>query len=298
MGKNSITQHLRLCLLLGSVLLLGACSSIRLAYDNAETLAMLWADRYVDFSRDQETLIRPRLRALLAWHRGTQLVEVQNLLTRIAVRIDPYTGMRTPVTVAEVRSLEQEARALTLVIEARARPDLAELALTLSPAQIDRIDGKLADNIEKYRKEAIGNDPGMRRRAERAIERAEDWLGRLNRAQRDQVRALAEQVLAPHAVVLEQAQQRRRALIEVLRRIQREQPAREQAGLWLRTYAEMMVGQGTPEERDRATRIGEGSAALNAAIINLASVEQRARATQRLQDWVSTFQTLAQPAPR
>jgi len=291
-------QRLRLSLLLAVALLLGACSNIRLVYDHAETVVMFWADGYADFTRDQEAHLRPALQQLLAWHRVNHLPEYQKLLQRIAARVDPYTGLRTPMTAAEIRALEDEFRGGLRGVADRALPTLVELAMALQPAQIERIDRKLGDNIEKYRREAIGNEAGMKKRADRAIDRAEDWLGRLNRSQREQVRGVAEKVLAPHAVVLEQSQQRRRTLVGLLRRIQAEKLAPEQVGALLRAYIDTMLGGGDDDYQRRARQIGLGNAELTATIVNLATIEQRAHATRRLQDWASDFGMLASTPPR
>ena len=276
--------------------LLGACGNVRLAYDHADTLILLWADHYADFTQEQEQqLIKPRLRELLAWHRAVQLPDYARMLTRVATRLDPARGGRGEVSGREVLAFEDEFRASFLVLAERALPDLAELALALQPEQIERIDRKMGDAIEKYRKEAIGDpaNPSMVKRADRAIDRAEDWLGRLARTQRDQVRAAAGRLLLPHAVLLEERQERRRELVALLRRVQRDRPPREAVITALRGYTTAVIAPPGDPAHERRRALSASNAELTAVIVNLATPEQRSRAVDKLQGWIDDFQQLA-----
>ena len=142
-------RRLALALLIPATLLLSACSNINLAYTHAETLIRLWADQYADFTREQDQLVKPRLRDLLAWHRGAQLPEYVRIIERVDARLDPARG-KQPVTAAEVMAFEDEFRFTFTALAERSLPDLAELTLTLTPAQIERIDRKMGESIEKY----------------------------------------------------------------------------------------------------------------------------------------------------
>jgi hypothetical protein len=307
MDKNSIMRRLSAPLrrlgvwlaVCGAALLMAGCGNVQLAYNNADTLIMLWGDHYADFSRDQEKMIRPRLDHLLAWHRGAQLPEYARLLARLRERIDPASAGAAAVTAAEILAFEDQFRASLLVLSERALPDLADLALSLDARQIERIDTKIADNIEKYRKEVIGDvrDPSKRKRAERSIDRAEDWLGRLSRAQREQVRQAAEQHLLPHAAVLEERQQRRQELVSMLKRLQRERPPREATIVALRAFADQLAGPASRDPQKRARQISIANAQVMAVTINLATAAQRGHAMAKLQDWSETFQALSE-APR
>ena len=46
------------CIVLAFAILLAACSSLRLAYNNADTLLYWWLDAYVDFDSGQKADIK------------------------------------------------------------------------------------------------------------------------------------------------------------------------------------------------------------------------------------------------
>ena len=54
---------------------LAACSTLRIGYDNADTLLVYTFDNYLDLDTTQAEFLRHRIRAVLAWHRATQLPE-------------------------------------------------------------------------------------------------------------------------------------------------------------------------------------------------------------------------------
>jgi hypothetical protein len=76
-GQRAPAQGLRRAVhalaALGVVLLLAACSSLRLGYNNADTLLVYSLDSYLNLDDAQQELARERVSELLAWHRSTQL---------------------------------------------------------------------------------------------------------------------------------------------------------------------------------------------------------------------------------
>ena len=82
--------------MVAAVLVLAACSSLRLGYNNADTLLMYAADSYLDLDSEQDAFARERVRALLAWHRRTQLREYARLLESVQQRLD--TTATQPLT--------------------------------------------------------------------------------------------------------------------------------------------------------------------------------------------------------
>jgi hypothetical protein len=66
----------RLCqtlALVALVLVLGACSTARLAYNQAPNLLYWWLDGYMDFTSAQSPQARQDIDAFLAWHRSNEL---------------------------------------------------------------------------------------------------------------------------------------------------------------------------------------------------------------------------------
>ena len=52
-----------------ALLLLQACSAIKLAYNNSPEFGYWWIDGYVDIQSEQTPKVRDELTRLLAWHR-------------------------------------------------------------------------------------------------------------------------------------------------------------------------------------------------------------------------------------
>ena len=67
------------CIVLAFAILLAACSSLRLAYNNADTLLYWWLDAYVDFDSAQKSEVKNDIDAFFRWHRKTQLQEEMNV---------------------------------------------------------------------------------------------------------------------------------------------------------------------------------------------------------------------------
>jgi len=61
------------CIVAALLLLLAACSSLRLAYNNGDTLLYWWLDAYVDFDSGQKGEVKQDIDDLFRWHRKTQL---------------------------------------------------------------------------------------------------------------------------------------------------------------------------------------------------------------------------------
>lgn len=309
-GKPRTAHGLCLAILMAGTLLLGACSQVKLGYGYADTLIMFWGNSYVDLDAEQEAMIRPRLQRLLDWHRATQLSDYARLMTRIEGRLDPAVQGNTPVSPAEIIAINADVQARIRIVTERALPDLADLALSLRAAQIDQIDEKMGDSIKKYEREVLSGseENRARKRADRSIERAEDWFGSFSNAQRAQFRTAAAQHLLPSAPLLEERQRRRRELVGMLKRIQRERPPRDAVIASMRAYADSLMTYGAGgtesvanaanpgeagERRTRQRLMAAGSAALTATIINGSTPAQRARAAEKVRGYVNDFAELA-----
>ena len=135
----------RLLLLFAAALLLSACSAIRLGYGNVDSLARWWMDQYLDFTPEQDVLVRERLQRLHAWHRQSQLRDYVGLLqdARKLVAAQPGAADALALTDGIIRRVR--------VLADKAIPDTADLLATLTPAQIDRMATRLAEKGRQTR---------------------------------------------------------------------------------------------------------------------------------------------------
>ena len=165
-----------MCLLVA----LAACSTIRLGYEKLPFLVGWQVDRYLDLTSEQEAMVDRRLRSLQAWHRESQLPKYVALLRQVQEQIDE------PMTVERIAAWRGEGLSAWEALVDRLAPAVAELAVTLSPAQIAHLERRLAEaNQEIEREYFVGSRPAVRRenRIRRSRERAEDFLGPLNAPQ-------------------------------------------------------------------------------------------------------------------
>ncbi|MDZ4254651.1 MAG: DUF6279 family lipoprotein [Sulfuritalea sp.] len=130
------------------LLLLQACSAVRLGYGNADSLVRWWIDPYVDLSPDQDLLLRERLAGFLAWHRKTQLPDYVPVLRHGQQLVDGRPTVSDMLTLGE--GIIRRARSLS----DRATPDIADFLASLSPAQIARMEERFTEKNADYAKDA------------------------------------------------------------------------------------------------------------------------------------------------
>lgn len=272
-----------------ALLLLGACSAVRLGYANADTFLVRTLDTYFDLDDAQTRLAREEVRALLAWHRATELDQYARLLGETEQRL------ARPVSADEVLALHEGINRRLALIGERAAPALAALALTLRPAQLEHLARRLAKDVARARRELpdAASPRALDARVLRYEERVESWLGGLSETQRAQLRAaLADDPASPHWWLRER-EQRQRELLTLLRRIAAEQPPAELASAWLRTFFEQQRLPADAERRARILAFRRDNSALLADLLNSASPRQKARLARRLRDYADDCAALA-----
>ncbi|MDZ7652868.1 MAG: DUF6279 family lipoprotein [Burkholderiaceae bacterium] len=286
------------------VLAVAACSSLRLGYNNADTLALYTLDRYFDLDDAQEQLARERVRALLGWHRRTQLADYAQVLDAAQRRLDASPA--TPLTAADVLDLQGELNARLMTVGRKAAPDLALLARSLSDAQMAHFTDKLAAENAKLRKEREqaarrGNGSAEVLNAERirrSLERARDWLGPLTREQEDLVREAALRRPDGEQRWLEERERRQRALVAVLERIRAGQLAPEAGAALLNDFFDELAAPSAAERHAAVQTAREANARLIAQLLNRATLEQRTALLKRLRGYTEDFTVLAADGAR
>jgi hypothetical protein len=285
-------QHARRFVMVSVTILLTACSSVQLGYNNADILVAYSLDNYLDLDDEQERLARERIDALLRWHRSTQLREYA------AVLADAQSRVAGQVSAAEVREFNRQINRGFAAIADRAAPDLAQLALTLRPAQVERLAERLDRDTSKARRELVrfAGPESAEQRIERAFERAEEWLGPLSTAQRDLIRSSLDRRPDAQAAWMEERERRQRDLVAVLTRIRSEQPPQATATAWLREYFADVAEPRDAQRRARVEQIRGDNAALIAQLVNSATPAQRATLTKKLRSYADDFDALAAQA--
>ncbi len=170
-------------LLIAASLLLGACSTTRLAYNQAPGLAQWWINGQVNLSDAQSTQLREDIDRFFQWHRRSELPAYAALLLR-------WQSLATTDISAEQACAEfDRMRARIDVATERSLEPLARLALQLSPEQLQYLQKKQADSLDEFDEDYLQGDTQerQRRRLDKAVDRSEQLYGRLNEAQRELV---------------------------------------------------------------------------------------------------------------
>jgi hypothetical protein len=306
-GKDASTGHLvgrlrmrigRVALVASMVVLVAACSSLRLGYNNADTLALYSLDSYFDLDDAQETLAKERVRALLAWHRSTQLADYARLIDTAQAQLD------APLSADDVLAIQAQVNERMMVVAKQAAPELAQLARTLTPEQLDHFSSKLARDNAKLRRQTVqaggaGDLEAVREeRIKRSTKRAETWLGGLTAEQEQLLRDATARRPAGQQQWLDERERRQREFTAVLERIRTEQLDATAGGALLERYFTELALPSDPARRARVQASRRANAEVIAQLLNLATPAQKDRMLKKLRDYASDFTVLASEGAR
>jgi hypothetical protein len=275
--------------LLGALLLaLSGCSLLKLGYGQAGPFAFRWLDRYVDFDDAQSLRVRTALDEAMAWHRRTQLPDYVELLVRAEGEV---MGDATPERMC-AWAKELRVRADTAL--QYLAPTIAEVALTLTPAQIANIEKRFAETNGEYRDERLQRNP--RRRLEtavkREIERAETIYGSLDDSQRELV---ARSVAAsPYEAELAYAERQRRQqdVVTLVRHLRDTNPGRDEAVAQVRAYLERVDRSPRESYQAYADRLIAYNCGFASALQNATTPQQRRVAARKLKGYETDLRAL------
>jgi len=269
---------------------IAGCAAIKLGYNNADTLALFQLDSYLDLNPEQEQTVKERVNVLLAWHRSTQLPDYVAFIDKMRAKV------AGPLTATDVLEFNKQLTARMMILGDKAAPDIAHLALTLSPEQINNAAKKVANDSNKARREFVREEKATGdERAKKYAERSESWFGKLTDQQMEIIRKSLASRPTDATWWIDERERRQREFLALLRKIQAERPTEEVATRWLRTYFAHLNVPSEAERRTRTESYRRGSAELIAQLINHATPEQRLKLDKRLSDYAQDFRSLASP---
>jgi hypothetical protein len=176
----------------------------------------------------------------------------------------------------------------------QAVPAMAEIVPTLSAQQIASIEKRYAKKNEEYRDDFLDRDLAKRRTAmvKREVERAEDFYGRLDDAQRAFVaKAMTESPW--HGETAYDERLRRQAdLIATVRRLAARRAAPAEAQAEVRDWLRRAVQSPNEPYRQYATRLADYNCKYAAELHNLMSAEQRQKAVKKVKEYEDELRAL------
>ena len=167
---------------------LAGCSSVRIAYENADAYLLWRANSYLDLQGAAYESLDERIDDFFDWHRAAALPQYAKISEEAAARM--AKGLSRADLVWGYDSFMGQARESLRAAAQR----IAPLLDGLSARQLRRMEQRFEEDNRRFRKENLRGSEGERRkrRAKRTQERLEDWVGDLNRAQVHRVRQYSE----------------------------------------------------------------------------------------------------------
>lgn len=273
-----------------ALLLLGACSFTRLAYNNAPPILAWMVDDYFDLSSEQRGWVRERFERAMNWHRSNELPEYRRFIEGVIARSSDG------ITVEDSRWAYDNVRAYYRRAVERLLPDAADLLARLDHDQVAALEKKFAEDNAKIEKEHDKASRAKRdeRRAKRFIEQFEDWTGKLSPSQRDFV---ATQVAGIEDLTRFRLDDRRRRQAELLSLL-RTRASREATLPGLKRLFVDMETWRNPAYTQKLKHRDEQVYAMVSALDATLSPEQRASVQKRMRGYLTDVTALlAKAAP-
>jgi len=278
-------------LLLGALLLvLCACSSLRLAYNNAPELGYFWLDRYVDFDKAQGKRVSAELEQLLRWHRSEELPLIAELLQNAQT-----LALQTP-SGPQLCALNQTVLQRSEAIGLHAVPAAAAIVTTLTSQQLANLAKAYEKSNRKMREEwRSAQAQGMDNRTLKSLERLEDMYGSLSSAQRRLFQDAMAATGFDSARYLEEVHARQQITLQTLDKLRNADSATAQAALvaWIKMFSQ----SANPAYREYYAQVTAQTCQAFAQLHAQTTLAQRRHMADYLKDYEQQVRLLAAQKP-
>lgn len=183
-----MVRVLKICAALLLVAAVCGCSTMRFAYENADTYVRWRLGGYLNVSGDDADWLDDRVEEFHAWHRANELPKYARLAREAEGRF--ADGLSREDFVWGYDAVRQQAReSLRKGVQL-----VAPLLDRLTAEQVRYIERRIAEDNRQFQRDYLrGSEQERRRkRAKLTEDRLEDWVGRLTQAQLKRVREFAE----------------------------------------------------------------------------------------------------------
>ena len=272
------------------LVVVAGCSSLRLAYNNGDTVLYWWLNAYVDLDRDQKGWVREDIDKLFDWHRKTQLKDYVEILRKGQKQVQGN------VTQAELLADYDEIKSRTQSLLLKAAPDLADLARSLKPEQIAQMEKKFKSNNDDYRKKFLTGDQEKRQqlRYKKSMEQFELWFGSFSREQEAAIRKASDARPLDNEIWLDERTRRQRNVLNLVQKVQSEKLGKEATVALINTLIRDSFERLEHSERKPFFDAFENSTAqMVLTVIKIATPAQKEHAVKRMQGWIDDFNSLA-----
>jgi hypothetical protein len=260
---------------------LAGCSGVRMAYDNADTFIRWRLLQFLDVHGEQADELDERIARFMRWHRANALPKYARDAEDAARRLE--RGLSREDLVWGYDIFIGHGREAMRAAADQAAPLLDRL----TPEQIRHIEQRVAEENRKFAREYLRGSERERReqRARRIVERLEDWLGNLSKAQIEAVERFSAR--APLLDELRDRDNRRiqGEILALIRAHETKQRLGDKVVSWDR-------GRDPAYVAARAANVQEFNTLL-LEVNRVATHEQRARVVAELRRYSQEFRALA-----
>ena len=181
-----------------ALVLLGGCSSTTFIYNRLDFILPWYLDDYVDLSREQDAFLDQQLAPFLAWHRSEELPRYLEIIDGIDAALD------RSLTARDIEAISADFERAWYRLEGRALDWLLALGGELSDAQVQAFLAELWEKQEKYEKKYLDRSDAEYRddSYESLVDNLQDYLGRLDRAQKQVLEDASSQLIRSDAIWL------------------------------------------------------------------------------------------------
>lgn len=271
--------------LIAVLLVLAACSTIKLAYRNVDLYLVWKADEYFSLDDPQAASLKAGLNATTAWHRSEELTRYSAVLLEARERVG-----RT-ISEDDIDWLLSSARKRYEALAGYAAPRAAQVLSSLSPAQIAHFEEALRRENEVFSAEYVdvSVEAQRRQRYDRTMDLVQEWIGPLSPVQRARIEQLSADIPLTYALRLQDRQRRQRALIELLTRPQTTESLTPELEAWMLKWDH---GR-SAEYEGLAQTVQQQTVVMVIELEHSLSPTQRAHVQARLERYARDFDSMA-----
>ena len=269
--------------------LLQACSSAKLAYNQAPELAYWYLDGYVNFSSSQSVLVKDDLIKLHTWHRQTQLPTYIDMLQKMQVK------MPLDISSQDACNVLSDVRRKFLLVSDQTQPTVVSLLDTMTNNQIETLARKFEKGNTEFRNDYLQTTKPVNqtKRYKQAVSRAEMLYGRLDDKQISLVAVQVEKSRFSGLLAYAERQRRQLDTLQTLRTLLKIQATTEQKKLAVRSLFERSFMSPNPNYAEYIDEVTKESCANLATLHNSTSVSQRRKAVETLMAYEQDMKTLS-----
>jgi len=273
------------------LLLLGGCSAIVPAYNNAPFIVHWWLDGYADFDAAQSARVKTDLAQLHAWHRKEDLPRIAQMLQTMQAAVP---GELRP---EQICAWYGEGLDYARALAQRSAPALAATVPSLKPAQAEHVRRELAKSAKTWRAKWLEARPSEQidERLDKALDNVKTWYGSVSTAQSALLRSQLEATPYDTATGWTELQRRHTDIVETIETLRGQTPQRAQPAI--EALLERSLISPDPAYRAYMERIVSSDCAHLAEFHATSSPGQRRHFSEKLAAYGRDVQRLAAQLP-